>query len=383
MSQRVSKSPYSSRNRARCIAEKSSTAVTRQPNPVIPPVEHQQLENTPPVEPEVPVNTNSNLHRNNSQNSGGIAQSADLVAAVSSQLMPEIRNEIIQTVNAFRSSPSFAASPDSASPVTQGIMPTPINSIHNNLGSNVSQQQKDKIINGEYVDLGSLITSSSTLTISNTQATPVGINNNGQLILQPKPSKAINDINTWIDAFLIYTTIYTATHPECTQGMLKYIYTVKLGASRASGLGWKDYDQQFRLKRAGNPSMPWGTVDQELWLLYIHPSNNTYRSLQPNTNVTNRKCYEYNNKGFCTLPYCRYLHKCLRCDNPHPVINCRVQVVRNQSNFAQAPSNTAYSGNFRPDRNQNSKLVGRSLFATRQATPMQSNEIGRNAYQSK
>jgi hypothetical protein len=93
------------------------------------------------------------------------------------------------------------------------------------LGSNVSQQQKDKIINGDYVDLGSLLTSSSTLTMSNTQATPVGINNNGQLILQPTPSKAINDINTWIDVFLIYTNIYTAIHPECTQGMLKYIYT--------------------------------------------------------------------------------------------------------------------------------------------------------------
>ena len=150
-------------------------------------------------------------------------------------------------MNALRSSPSFAASPDSPSPVTQGIMPTPINSIHNNLGSNVSQQQKDKIINGEYVDLGSLIISSSTPTIYNTQATPVGINNNGQLILQPKPSKAINDINTWIDAFLIYT----ATHPECTQGMLKYKYTVKLWASRASGLGWRDNYNNFALKGLG------------------------------------------------------------------------------------------------------------------------------------
>ena len=42
------------------------------------------------------------------------------------------------------------------------------------------------------------------------------------------------------------------------------------------------------------------------------------------TSTTYRKCFEYNNKGKCSLPHCRYLHRCLKCNNPHPAINCRV-----------------------------------------------------------
>jgi len=57
-------------------------------------------------------------------------------------------------------------------------------------------------------------------------------------------------INTWLDAFLTYISIYISAHPESTQGLLTYMYTVKLGASRSTGLGWREYDQQFRLKKS-------------------------------------------------------------------------------------------------------------------------------------
>lgn len=69
------------------------------------------------------------------------------------------------------------------------------------------------------------------------------------MFLKPKTVKAVTDINIWLDAFIIYTSIYTSAHPESTQGMLKYMYDVKLGASRCNGLGWPDYDQQCRMKK--------------------------------------------------------------------------------------------------------------------------------------
>ena len=86
------------------------------------------------------------------------------------------------------------------------------------------------------------------------------------MLQNKQPSKNINDINTLIDAFLIYSSIYVGAHPDSRQTILKYLYNVKLGAKRSTGLGWKDYDQQFRLKKAKDPSVSWGVVDQELWL---------------------------------------------------------------------------------------------------------------------
>ncbi|CAC5382688.1 unnamed protein product [Mytilus coruscus] len=40
-------------------------------------------------------------------------------------------------------------------------------------------------------------------------------------------------------------------------------------SGRCADMGWLAYDQQFRLKRARNPSLNWGCVDMELWLLNI------------------------------------------------------------------------------------------------------------------
>ncbi|CAC5416742.1 unnamed protein product [Mytilus coruscus] len=84
-----------------------------------------------------------------------------------------------------------------------------------------------------------------------------------------------------------------------------------LGASRSIGLGWKDYDQEFRLKKARNPAMSWATVDQELWLLYIHSVQSNTPSPRVYMVNTKRKYCEFNNKGACMLPQYRYLHKCL------------------------------------------------------------------------
>ena len=79
----------------------------------------------------------------------------------------------------------------------------------------------------------------------------------------------ITNINHWIDAFLIFASIFSFAHPESTSGLFKYMHTVRLGAKRSSGLGFKFYDEQYRLRKASNPSSSWGIVDQELWLLYM------------------------------------------------------------------------------------------------------------------
>ena len=85
----------------------------------------------------------------------------------------------------------------------EGSNIAPVTSFSDDLGTNVSQQLRDKIINGEYVELESLLSNSH-----NDQSRTIVIDNNANLNLKQKSGKKI----TWIDAFLIYTSIYTAAH---------------------------------------------------------------------------------------------------------------------------------------------------------------------------
>ena len=133
------------------------------------------------------------------------------------------------------------------------------------LDGNVPDPLKQKIINGEYIDIGQLLQrrpgpdKSKCLTIED-----------GHLVLQSKPfTKKITDVNHWTNSFLMFASMFSSAHPESTSGLFKYMHTVRLGARRSSGLDFKFVDKQYRLRKASNPSSSWGVVDQELWLLYM------------------------------------------------------------------------------------------------------------------
>lgn len=211
-------------------------------------------------------------------------------------------------------------------------------SVSHSLDYGVSESLKQKIIGGDYIDLGQLLQrrpgpdKSKCLTIED-----------GQLVVQQKPSSVkITDINQWTDAFLIFSSIFSAAHPESTSGLFKYLHTVRLGAKRTAGLGWKFYDEQYRLRKATNPASSWGVVDQELWLLYMyygnHPNNSSFTS-----SSRNLKCYTFNFSGSCTKPQCFYLHKCLNCSGTHPSIRCVLKPLQGQhSDFRSAGANSQY-----------------------------------------
>ncbi|VDI58364.1 Hypothetical predicted protein [Mytilus galloprovincialis] len=99
--------------------------------------------------------------------------------------------------------------------------------------------------------MGSLLNNSQNITGVNQTLTF----NQGQIILQPKQQDTrINTIGIWTDAFLIYISIYCSIHTSQFQELLKYMQTVRLGAKRYEGLGWKLYDEQFRLRRSQEPA---------------------------------------------------------------------------------------------------------------------------------
>ncbi|CAC5385070.1 unnamed protein product [Mytilus coruscus] len=111
-----------------------------------------------------------------------------------------------------------------------------IPSISNDLGNNISSNIRQKILNGEYIDLGCVLSN----------PVPIDDNSNTLIIkdgvLQSKPKAStvkINNISQWTDAFLIFIDIYLLSHLGEARGLLKYMSNIRLGASRVPGLGWK------------------------------------------------------------------------------------------------------------------------------------------------
>lgn len=63
---------------------------------------------------------------------------------------------------------------------------------------------------------------------------------------------------------------------------------VRLGASRTMGLGWKSYDEQFRLRKTQNPS---SIIDKELWLLYKNNTKTQFNNYTDHNSYASKKIF--------------------------------------------------------------------------------------------
>ncbi|XP_021378272.1 uncharacterized protein LOC110466217 [Mizuhopecten yessoensis] len=196
---------------------------------------------------------------------------------------------------------------------------TPVVSVYSKLGENVSEGTRTKIIEGKYVNLGTLLKRGP----QDGDEQKVIIKN-GQLITKSISSEKIISIEMWTDAFIVFIAIYGTVHPAKIPGLLKYMDSVRVGARRCNGLGWKSYDEQYRLRKSSNPESDWAKIDDELWLLYMNDRFPVPQSrYQPRFNTrTSGKCFDFNNKWSCFRYPCHYLHTCLNCSGDHPSVMC-------------------------------------------------------------
>lgn len=218
-----------------------------------------------------------------------------------------------------------------------GEDPVAIPTINISLGSHVSPAIKSKICLGHYIDLGSLLEVDPNQDLD-IQAKSLGLSSSGQLVVSPiRKPKRIYTIAKWTDAFLIFMTIYIDNHPGKTKELIKYLHDIRLGAERHSA-GWLQYDQQFRLRIASNPSMSWGQIDYELWLIYMNPQAIT----SGNPVVASvKRCYDFNYSS-CSRPVCQYSHTCLTCSGHHPCRSCQ------RSSHLNGPRAQTSRGGYRP-----------------------------------
>jgi hypothetical protein len=147
--------------------------------------------------------------------------------------------------------------------------PNQVNSFHVDIASEISQATRRKMQKSEYIDLALLLSNNNV----QRQDTRKLVIVNGELSMQSGNLRTkINNIEQWTSAFIIFISIYFSAHENRVQELLKYMSDFRLGSQQSSSLGWKPYDEQYRLRKACNPMSSWGIVDVELWLLYISSS---------------------------------------------------------------------------------------------------------------
>lgn len=196
-----------------------------------------------------------------------------------------------------------------------------ITSVNDKLGVHVPQATKQKIMNGELVELHCLL---NRYTDNEYQNENKSTFTNGQFTVKSLGHSKINDIQTWLDAFFIFSSVYLCAHSDQAQQLLKYMSIIKTAASRCYGFGWREYDRQFRMKKAKYTTITWNHIDQELWLLFVNGNHKqTWSNQNQNTFSKSQKmCFDFNNTGYCGRQHCQYSHSCLKCAGRHPASKC-------------------------------------------------------------
>ena len=108
----------------------------------------------------------------------------------------------------------------------------PIDSISSDISIGVPDYIKEKIAKCEYIDIGSLLP--NTIHIENSQNLTIY---QEELVLQKTQNKVkIDNIDQWTSAFIVFISIFCKVHVSRFQELLKYLHTVRLGASRSTSL---------------------------------------------------------------------------------------------------------------------------------------------------
>ena len=126
------------------------------------------------------------------------------------------------------------------------------------------QGLKEKVWKFEFVDLSQFLRQNFE---NNFEQRPSNLEViNGKVVLQQrvKQIKNIDNINTWTNAFLNYTSVLLVNHPSKASELIQYISIIRNVAEEHPTCRWLVYDQQFRLRISRNPNRAWNSIDGEL-----------------------------------------------------------------------------------------------------------------------
>ena len=221
------------------------------------------------------------------------------------------------------------------------------------LGLHVPQAVRERICQGLFVDFALLYNDAASAVVaklheqqsSNFTVAVEG----GNLVLKRLGAqrRRIETFDMWQSAFHVFMSIFISKHPSRCAELLKYAEIIRTASIQFPGLGWKAYDEQFRLRQEANPNRSWGEIDYELWLTVaaasvtspvMRSTNHSYQSvLKPRTRPG--LCFAYNSATGCTYAKCRFAHTCQKCMRAgHGAPHCRTAGQARWANPTQGTS---------------------------------------------
>ncbi len=148
----------------------------------------------------------------------------------------------------------------------------------------------------------------------------------------PTNKKLPQNINEWISAFSIFSTVFTKKFPGDNDKLLKYGEVVRQIA--AEGGNFNLYDVNFRKLRQVT-DLPWDHFHTELFL----KANQSRVTNKPQSQTLGESqqfplgyCFRFC-RGLPCRGYCGFKHTCTKCKGNHPVSRCRFQFQSNTRNW--------------------------------------------------
>ena len=194
--------------------------------------------------------------------------------------------------------------------------------MNNEIDLFVNQSMKEKIWGLQYVNLALLLHQNfdvpnepkvNGLTVLNGNVVVNSENRNLKI-------KHIENINAWTDAFCNFSKIVIQRHPMLASDLFSYMALIRGAVSDASFERVYQYDQQFRLRVAQNPTRSWSQIDGNLWFRFV-AKGALGGQIIPSQSFQ-KFCYDYNFRKGCFRINCLYRHSCLKCYGMHPSVLC-------------------------------------------------------------
>jgi hypothetical protein len=93
---------------------------------------------------------------------------------------------------------------------------------------------------------------------------------NGNVVVNTENKNLkVKNIESWTDAFCNFAKVALQRHPMIATDLISYMTLIRGVVSDALFERVYNYDKQFRLRIAQNPTRSWSQIDGNLWFRFI------------------------------------------------------------------------------------------------------------------
>ena len=206
--------------------------------------------------------------------------------------------------------------------VIQQLQSTNMPSKHYNIiSAHVPLTIKNKVWSYSYVDLGTLLESSTSPHEEEEYDLFLDKVSNKISFRPTTKHHTINMFAAWNRALRVLTKLLAIKWPHLCLQLVQYTHLINKQAGKFPFSQVYAYDKRFWHQISTDPSLPWNQIDNQLWSRELYGQHPTKDKVSTSAAENFCVCYDFN-KGTCTRPQCKFPHRCSKCTrHGHPPTN--------------------------------------------------------------